>query len=67
MLKKYKIPVTHTATVVVDHHVEAKNMQDAMFKVGQTMNTAPDPFQCVENSEITITTKVTPGTPEIVE
>jgi len=46
-MKKYRVPVEHTATIVVYHEVTAKNMQDAMFRVGQEMQTVPDPFECV--------------------
>lgn len=63
-MKSYRIPVTHTAKVVVEHEVEAKNMQEAMFKLGQTLVDAPTPFDCVDHDDLEA--EIKPGTPEIV-
>ena len=64
-MKTYLIPVTHTATVVVDHKIEAKNMQDAMFRLGKSISDAADPFACVEpDGEMGVA--VTAGSPQII-
>lgn len=66
-MKTYRIPVTHTAEVVIEHTVQAKNMQDAMFRLGQSLPDAPDPFECVDTSTAQFTVTVAPGSPTIVE
>lgn len=70
-MKTYLIPVTHTATVVVDHKIEAKNMQDAMFRLGKSITDAADPFACVTDDiegagRIPVDLSVTPGSPRII-
>lgn len=66
-MKTYLIPVSHTATTVVEHRVEAKNMQDAMFRLGTAISDTPDPFECVTAAGISIEVEVRPGVPQIVE
>lgn len=71
-MKTYVIPVTHTATAVVEHVVKAKNMQDAMFQLGQSLPTAPDPFDCLtglddrEDSVVEFGVEVSAGSPAII-
>ena len=65
-MKNYSIPVTHTARTVVEHMVEAKNMQEAMFKIGQALTDAADPFECVTTAGIDVEVEIRPGSPQIV-
>ena len=65
-MKTYRIPVTHTASTVVEHTVTGKNMQDAMFQLGQALTDAADPFECVVDAGLDITVEIRPGSPQIV-
>lgn len=65
-MKTYSIPVTHTATTVVEHSIEAKNMQDAMFQLGKSISDAPDPFACLAEAGVEITSDIKAGSPQIV-
>lgn len=66
-MKRYQIPVTHTATVVEPWHVKAKNMQDAMFQLGQLLSEEESPFKCVETEGHKVEVSATPGSPTIVD
>lgn len=67
-MKTYLIPVTYTATVVVEHTVEAKSRQEAMFALGQKLNEGPDPFSCVQDAQTgDVETAVKPGAAQIVD
>lgn len=61
-MKTYSIPVTHTAHIVVEHEIEARNMQDAMFRLGKSIADAPDPFECV-GTDFPMNVEVSPGSP----
>lgn len=68
-MKRYRIPVTYTATATINREVVAKSMQEAMFKLGQKFSTDPTPFDCVlhDSDAPVVAVVTTPGTPEIVD
>jgi hypothetical protein len=67
-MKRYSIPVTHTATVVTEHQVEAKSKQEAMFKLGQVLQDTSSPFECVMDSVTArVDVELSAGQPEVVE
>lgn len=72
MKKTYRIPVTHTAEIVIEHLVQATSKQEAMFNLGQRLQAAPDPFQCVadgfeESAAVEFAVNITPGSPTIID
>ena len=65
-MKNYRIPVTYSASVVVEHEVRAKSMQAAQFALGQLLASAENPFDCVSEGDNEVKLSVSAGSPTIV-
>lgn len=64
-MKNYSIQITHTATTVTTHTVEARNMQDAMFRLGQTE--LDEPFACCAEADYDVAVDVAVGSPTLTD